>query len=122
MWSRRIDGSNFPPPTPMNHRGANIRRILGVFILLAGVALIVVSRDGPVAGTVLGVILLAGGFWLSYVQSEIMKMRQHTRTRREVLESAGEQGTESVRVPSGAADAVGLAKSKITRYVTCTID
>ena len=76
----------------MNHRGANIRRILGVFILLAGVALIVVSRGGPVAGTVLGVILLAVGFWLSYVQSEIMKMRQHTRTRREVLEKRGGAG------------------------------
>lgn len=70
----------------MNHRGTNIQRILGVFVLLAGVALIVVSRDGPVAGVVLGGILLAVGFWLSYVQSEIMKMRQHGRTRREVLE------------------------------------
>ena len=73
----------------MNHRGANIRRILGVFILLAGVALIVVSRGGPVAGTVLGVILLAVGFWLSYVQSEVTKMRQHGRIRREALEGHG---------------------------------
>ena len=73
----------------MNHRRANIRRILGVFILLAGAALIVVSRDGPVAGTVLGVILLAVGFWLSYVQSEITKMRQHGRTCREALEGHG---------------------------------
>ena len=66
----------------MNHRRANIRRILGVFILLAGVALTVVPRDGPVAGTVLGVILLAVGFWLSYVQSEITKMRQAKKRRR----------------------------------------
>ena len=76
----------------MNHRGANIQRILGVFVLLAGVALIVVSRDGPVAGAVLGVILLAVGFWLSYVQSEIMKMCQHGRPRREVSEKRGGAG------------------------------
>ena len=82
----------------MNHRRANIQRILGVFILLAGVALIVVSRGGPVAGTVLGVILLAVGFWLSYVQSEITKMRQHGRTRREVLEKRrGAEDGERVR-------------------------
>ena len=73
----------------MNHRGANIRRILGVFILLAGAAFIVVSRGGPVAGTVLGVILLAVGFWLSYVQSEITKMRQHGQTRCEAAEGHG---------------------------------
>lgn len=84
--------TGIPPPTLMNHRGANIQRILGVFVLLAGVALIVVFRDGPVAGAVLGVILLAVGFWLSYVQSEIMKMRQHGRTRREVSEKRGGAG------------------------------
>ena len=82
----------------MNHRRANIRRILGVFVLLAGVALIVVSRGGPVAGTVLGVILLAVGFWLSYVQSEITKMRQHGQTRCEAMEGHGRaEDGESVR-------------------------
>lgn len=83
----------------MNQGKATVRRILGVFILLAGAALIVVSRDGPVAGTVLGVALLVVGFWLSYVQGEIAKMRQHRRTRRESPESHGRAG-ESVRARS----------------------
>ncbi len=52
-----------------------IQRIIGVLILLAGVALIVVSRDGQTLGTVIGVILMALGFWLSYIKNEIAKMR-----------------------------------------------
>lgn len=83
----------------MNQGTATVRRILGVFILLAGAALIVASRDGPVAGTVLGVALLVVGFWLSYVQGEIAKMRRHRRTRRKSSESHGRAG-ESDRARS----------------------
>ncbi|MCY4529105.1 MAG: hypothetical protein OXD46_08790 [Chloroflexi bacterium] len=53
----------------------NVQRIVGALILLAGVALIVVSRDGQTLGTVIGVILMAVGFWLSYVKNEIAKIR-----------------------------------------------
>lgn len=83
----------------MNQGKATVRRILGVCILLAGAALIVVSRDGPVAGTVLGVVLLVVGFWLYYVQGEIAKMRRHRRTRRKGPESHGRAG-ESERARS----------------------
>ena len=76
----------------MNQGTTTVRRILGVFILLAGAALIVVSRDGTVAGTVLGVALLVVGFWLSYIQGEIAKTRQHHRTRRKGPESHGRAG------------------------------
>lgn len=83
----------------MNHGTANVRRILGVFTLLAGAVLVVVSRDGTVAGTVLGVALLVVGFWLSYIQGEIPKMRQHRQTRRKGPESHGRAG-ESARARS----------------------
>ena len=53
----------------------NVQRIIGVLILLAGVALVVISRDGQTLGTVVGVILMAVGFWLSYVKNEIAKIR-----------------------------------------------
>ena len=53
----------------------NVQRIVGVLILLAGVALVVISRDGQTLGTVIGVILMAVGFWLSYVKNEIAKIR-----------------------------------------------
>ncbi len=53
----------------------SVQRIIGVLILLAGVALIVVSRDGQALGTVIGVIFMALGFWLSYIKNEIVKMR-----------------------------------------------
>ena len=53
----------------------NALRIIGVFALLAGVALIVVSRDGQPMGVAIGVILMVVGFWLSYVKNEIAKMR-----------------------------------------------
>ena len=55
--------------------GPNVQRIIGVLILLAGVALIVVSRDGQALGTVIGAVLMALGFWLSYIKNEIAKMR-----------------------------------------------
>ena len=54
----------------------NVQRIIGVFALLAGVALIVVSRDGQPMGVAIGVILMVVGFWLSYVKNEIAKMRR----------------------------------------------
>ena len=54
--------------------GPNVQRIIGVLILLAGVALVVVSRDGQALGTVIGVILMAVGFWLSYVKNQIAKI------------------------------------------------
>ena len=53
----------------------NVQRIIGVLVLLAGVALIVVSRDGQPMGVAIGVILMVAGFWLSYVKNEIAKMR-----------------------------------------------
>ena len=53
----------------------NVQRIIGVFALLAGVALIVVSRDWSSIGIAIGVILMVVGFWLSYVKNEIAKMR-----------------------------------------------
>ncbi len=55
---------------------SKFQRILGVLILLAGVALIVVSREGQPLGTAIGVMLMALGFWLSYVKNEIAKMRR----------------------------------------------
>ena len=55
--------------------GPNVQRIIGVLILLAGVALVVVSRDGQTLGTVIGAVLMALGFWLSYIKNEIAKMR-----------------------------------------------
>ena len=59
----------------------NVQRIIGVLILLAGVALIVVSRDGASVGVVIGVILMVVGFWLSYVKNEIAKMRRGRNER-----------------------------------------
>ena len=53
----------------------NVQRIIGVLALLAGVALVVVSRDGQPMGVAIGVILMVAGFWLSYVKNEIAKMR-----------------------------------------------
>ena len=55
----------------------NAQRIIGVLILLAGVALIVVSQDARPLGTAIGVVLMAVGFWLSYVKNEISKMRRN---------------------------------------------
>lgn len=55
----------------------NAQRIIGVLILLAGVALIVASQDAQPLGTVIGVVLMAVGFWLSYVKNEIAKMRRN---------------------------------------------
>ena len=55
--------------------GPNAQRIIGVLILLTGVALIVISREGTIAGVAVGVILMAVGFWLSYVKNEIAKLR-----------------------------------------------
>lgn len=55
----------------------NAQRIIGVLILLAGVALIVASQDARPLGTAIGVVLMAVGFWLSYVKNEIAKMRRN---------------------------------------------
>ena len=59
----------------------NVQRIVGVLILLAGVALIVVSRDGASIGVVIGVVMMAVGFWLSYVKNEIAKTRRDRNER-----------------------------------------
>ncbi|MXY43369.1 MAG: hypothetical protein F4Y50_04820 [Dehalococcoidia bacterium] len=60
----------------------NVQRIIGVLILLGGVALIVASRDGASIGLVIGVVLVVVGFWLSYVKNEIAKMRRGRNERR----------------------------------------
>ena len=60
----------------------NVQRIIGVVILLGGVALIVASRDGASIGLVIGVVLVVVGFWLSYVKNEIAKMRRGRNERR----------------------------------------
>ncbi len=59
----------------------NVQRIIGVLILLAGVALIVATRDGAAIGVVIGVMLMVAGFWLSYVKNEIAKMRRSRNDR-----------------------------------------
>ena len=53
----------------------NVQRIIGVIVLLVGVGLIVATRDGPSFGVVIGIVLMAVGFWMSYVKNEIAKMR-----------------------------------------------
>ena len=59
----------------------NVQRIVGVLVLLAGVVLIVATRDGLTIGVVIGVMLMAVGFWLSYVKNEIAKMRRNRSER-----------------------------------------
>ncbi len=59
----------------------NVQRIVGVLVLLAGVVLIVATRDGLTIGVVIGVVLMAVGFWLSYVKNEIAKMRRNRSER-----------------------------------------
>ena len=61
----------------MTLNSPNVQRIIGVLVLLAGVSLIVVSRDGQPVGIVIGVVLTAGGFWLSYIKNEIAKIRSN---------------------------------------------
>ena len=61
----------------------NAQRIIGVFALLTGVALVVVSRDGQPIGIAIGVILMVAGFWLSYVKNEIAKMRRNRNEGRQ---------------------------------------
>lgn len=65
----------------MSLSSPNVQRIIGVLILLAGVTLIVVTRDGAAIGVVFGVALIAVGFWLSYVKNEIAKMRRGRNER-----------------------------------------
>ena len=60
----------------------NVQRIIGVFVLPTGVALIVASRDGSLIGVVIGVVLMAVGFWLSYIRNEIAKIRRNGSERR----------------------------------------
>ncbi len=64
---------------PLN--SPNVQRIIGVLVLLAGVALVVVSRDGQPLGTAIGVVLMAVGFWLSYIRNEIAKIRRSGNER-----------------------------------------
>ena len=59
---------------PLN--SPNVQRIIGVLILLAGVALVVVAQGGQPLGTAIGVFLMAVGFWLSYIRNEIAKIRR----------------------------------------------
>ena len=55
--------------------------LIGVLILLAGVTLIVVMRDGAAIGLIIGVVLMVVGFWLSYVKNEIAKIRRDRNER-----------------------------------------
>lgn len=59
---------------PLN--SPNVQRIIGVLVLLAGVALVIISRDTQPLGVVMGVVLMAVGFWLSYIRNEIAKIRR----------------------------------------------
>lgn len=59
----------------------NVQRIIGILILLAGVALIVTTRESPPIGLVIGVVLMVVGFWLSYVKNEIAKRRRGRNER-----------------------------------------
>ncbi len=59
---------------PLN--SPNVQRIIGVLVLLAGVALVIISRDTQTLGVVMGVVLMAVGFWLSYIRNEIAKIRR----------------------------------------------
>ena len=59
----------------------SVQRIIGVLVLLAGVVLIVISRDGQTLGIAIGVVLMAVGFWLSYVKNEIAKIRRDRNVR-----------------------------------------
>ena len=59
----------------------NVQRIVGVLILLAGVALIVATRESHPIGVVIGVVLMVVGFWLSYVKNEIAKIRRGRNER-----------------------------------------
>ena len=65
----------------MTLNSPNVQRIIGVFALLTGVALIVTTRDGPSIGVAIGVVLMAIGFWLAYVKNEIAKMRRGKQER-----------------------------------------
>lgn len=60
----------------MSLNSPNVRRIIGVLVLLAGVALVIISRDTQTLGVVMGVVLMAVGFWLSYIRNEIAKIRR----------------------------------------------
>ena len=59
----------------MSLSNPNVQRVIGVLILLAGVALIVATRESPPIGVAIGVVLMVVGFWLSYVKNEIAKIR-----------------------------------------------
>ena len=61
--------------------GPSVQRIAGVLVLLVGVALIVVSQGGQPLGIAIGVVLMAVGFWLSYVRNEIAKIRRDRNER-----------------------------------------
>ena len=71
-----------PTGIPMTLGSPDVQRIVGVLVLLAGVVLIVISRDGRTLGVVIGVVLMVVGFWLSYVKNEIAKMRRGRNERR----------------------------------------
>ena len=64
---------------PLN--SPNVQRIIGVLVLLAGVALVVVAQGGQPLAVVMGVVLMAVGFWLSYIRNEIAKIRRRGNER-----------------------------------------
>ena len=70
-----------PTGIPMTLGDPNVQRIVGVLILLAGVALIVGTRESPPIGVAIGVVLMVVGFWLSYVKNEIAKIRRDRNER-----------------------------------------
>ena len=65
---------------PLN--SLTVQRIIGVLVLLAGVALIAVSSAGQTVLIVIGVVLMVLGFWLSYVKNEIAKIRGEKSQKR----------------------------------------
>ena len=65
----------------MTLNSPSVQRIAGVLVLLVGVALIVVSQGGQQLGIAIGVVLMAVGFWLSYVKNEIAKIRRGKKER-----------------------------------------
>ena len=64
---------------PLN--SPNVQRIIGVLVLLAGVTFVVVSQGGQPLAVVMGVVLMAVGFWLSYIRNEIAKIRRGRNER-----------------------------------------
>ena len=77
----RRDEEGLSTGISMTLGGPNVQRIAGVLVLLVGVALIVVSQGGQPLGIAIGVVLMAVGFWLSYVRNEVAKIRRGRNER-----------------------------------------